>query len=101
MSRIETWYEAQCDSQWEHQFGVRIDTLDNPGWFVSIDLVDTKLENAAFTAVSQNRTERDWMVCRLKGSKFVGYGEPKNLEEILTVFVDWAELSGTKGKAPL
>jgi hypothetical protein len=25
------WYAAHCDSEWEHTYGVTLDTLDNPG----------------------------------------------------------------------
>jgi hypothetical protein len=25
------WYAAHCDGEWEHTYGVVIDTLDNPG----------------------------------------------------------------------
>ncbi|MCM2498968.1 immunity 53 family protein [Neorhizobium galegae] len=35
------WYEAQCDGAWEHGFGASIDTLDNPGWSLKIDLAGT------------------------------------------------------------
>ncbi len=38
---LQTWYQAQCDNDWEHQYGVKIDSLDNPGWMVSIDLFGT------------------------------------------------------------
>ena len=35
---LERWYQAQCDGDWEHHSGVTIETLDNPGWLVKIDL---------------------------------------------------------------
>ena len=41
---IENWYESHCDGDWEHDFGVSIDTLDNPGWLVKINLDDTGRE---------------------------------------------------------
>lgn len=41
---LQRWYESQCDTEWEHEFGVKIDTLDNPGWLVTVDLVDTDVE---------------------------------------------------------
>ncbi len=34
LSRLQRWYSAQCDGDWEHGLGVRIETLDNPGWMV-------------------------------------------------------------------
>ena len=35
--RLQRWYVSRCDGEWEHGMGVRIETLDNPGWQVVID----------------------------------------------------------------
>ncbi len=40
---IEAWYVSHCDGEWEHEFGIRIATIDNPGWHLEIDIVDTSL----------------------------------------------------------
>ncbi len=40
---IEKWYLSMCDGEWEHFYGIKIDTLDNPGWIVRIDILDTEL----------------------------------------------------------
>ncbi|MFE2849501.1 Imm53 family immunity protein, partial [Streptomyces scopuliridis] len=29
---LQNWYTQQCDGDWEHEWGVKIATLDNPGW---------------------------------------------------------------------
>jgi hypothetical protein len=42
---IQNWYTSQCDGDWEHGSGIKIDTLDNPGWTVKINLEDTDIEN--------------------------------------------------------
>jgi len=44
LSELQKWYFAQCDGDWEHSYGVRIDTVDNPGWTLEIDLVGTNLD---------------------------------------------------------
>jgi hypothetical protein len=28
---VEDWYAARCDGDWEHEFGVRLVTLDTRG----------------------------------------------------------------------
>jgi len=84
------WYESNCDGYWEHLFGVKIDTLDNPGWSVDIDLVDTPLENKPFN-FEKNNTETDWIICRIENNIFKGDGDPSKLGEILKIFKDWAE----------
>ena len=43
LQRLQDWYSAQCNGDWEHQQGVRIESLDNPGWALDIDLADTAL----------------------------------------------------------
>ena len=45
ISLLENWYVARCNGDWEHQWGVTIGTLDNPGWTLVIDLNQTKAEN--------------------------------------------------------
>ena len=40
----QKWYAANCHGGWEHYFGVVIETLDNPGWLVKIDLEETTLD---------------------------------------------------------
>jgi len=36
LEQVEDWYSSQCNGDWEHQYGISIDTLDNPGWSRSI-----------------------------------------------------------------
>jgi|GEM_PF-3181522 len=35
-TELTNWYQNQCDGDWEHKYGVSIETLDNPGWIVKI-----------------------------------------------------------------
>jgi immunity protein 53 of polymorphic toxin system len=42
---LETWFLSQCDGDWEHDARIEISTLDNPGWYLSIDLTATDLED--------------------------------------------------------
>jgi hypothetical protein len=90
LADLQHWYEAQCNDDWEHQFGVTIDTLDNPGWAVTIDLDDTNLAGVAFQEVKDIEHERDWISCWVEGDKFKGAGGPLKLEEILRIFLNWA-----------
>lgn len=45
---LQAWYADQCNEDWEHEWGVKIETLDNPGWSVSIDLEETDLEDCEY-----------------------------------------------------
>jgi hypothetical protein len=90
LENIQEWYAACCDGEWEHTYGVRIETLDNPGWAVDIDLTDTPLAGKPFESVNLERTENDWLNCQVSSGRFRGRGGPKNLDEILHIFRDWA-----------
>jgi hypothetical protein len=41
LPRLQRWYHSQSDGTWEHASGVRIETLDNPGWSLKVDLRGT------------------------------------------------------------
>jgi hypothetical protein len=105
---LEQWYEAQCNGEWEHQHGVKIDSLDNPGWWVRISLAGTDLEHRrqdASIATSGEPPEiirqpeghavvadgsADWLLCRIKDGAFDGAGDPNKLATIIGWFRRWA-----------
>jgi hypothetical protein len=87
IERIQAWYLAQCNGLWEHQWGIKIDTLDNPGWSVVVDLDDTPSANQHFATEDMQISETDWLHCWKKGTKFHGRGGPGNLGAILECFL--------------
>jgi hypothetical protein len=91
---IQKWFLLQCNDAWEHSYGIKIDTLDNPGWTVMIDLVGTSLENKTLNRISIDRAEDDWINCFAADNKYRGFGGPQNLIEILTTFKNWTESNG-------
>lgn len=91
---LRSWYVAQCDGEWEHTYGIQIETMDNPGWSVEIALRDTILEGKPFDPIEEGSETDDapsWIRYGLEGSKFRGFGDPGRLEQILVVFLDWAK----------
>ena len=86
---LQEFYLSNCDGDWEHHAGITIATLDNPGWSVDFDLKGPVLANKAFQPVRIERSETDWIDCRVEGKLFRGAGGPHNLTELLTVFRDW------------
>lgn len=97
LNEIQNWYAAQCDGDWEHQHGVKIETLDNPGWSVSVNLSDTALEGIQFNEVEDNYDHaKDWMCCKVDGTTFKGVCGPHRLEDVLRVFLDWERSSDSR-----
>jgi hypothetical protein len=88
---IQNWYKNQCDGDWEHASGVKIDTIDNPGWSVEIDLIDTELENKTFNKIRYDYDDDDWLLCFVENGKFQGVGDSEKLEKILLIFKEWSE----------
>jgi immunity protein 53 of polymorphic toxin system len=91
LGELQEWYESQCNEDWEHQFGVSIGTLDNPGWTVTIHLDSTDLADEAFHTIEDLSPGRDWIKCWVESGKFNGVGGPQKLDEILTIFLRWAQ----------
>jgi hypothetical protein len=88
---LQDWFAQNCDGDWEHTQGITIRTLDNPGWTVTINLIDTELESHAFPTIERNiDSDEDWIRCWVEASAFRGVGGPRNLAEILGVFQRWA-----------
>jgi hypothetical protein len=110
LQRLQRWFASNCDQEWEHDFGVKIETLDNPGWLVQIDLIGTPLCEANFEPVEVGdhdglkpaRQVGCWMACRIherspyvthqrQGPVWIGTCSTDWLEHMLTIFLDWAE----------
>ena len=87
---LQDFYLSACDGDWEDGVGYTIATLDNPGWSIDFDLENTALEDRPFKPVRIERSEHDWVQCRVDPKLFQGRGGPKNLTELLTIFRDWA-----------
>jgi hypothetical protein len=99
---LGSWYLAQCDNDWEHSYGVTIDTLDNPGWSIKIDLTDTSLQHKTFERVEQGEANGDldewhrtgsWWAASLQGATFQVSCGPLDLSTAIGVFRRWVEQS--------
>jgi hypothetical protein len=100
LTRLQAWYARQCNGEWEHSSGICIDSCDNPGWWVKIDLRGTRLQNREFTEIAEGVDNRSrpigpgWLNCRVENGTWHGAGDETRLEQILEVFLAWAEEAG-------
>jgi hypothetical protein len=94
------WYLAECNGDWEHSYGVKIDTLDNPGWSLKVDLRETSLQGRSFVRATHGEPASDldewrslgsWWVADVKGDSFEAACGPLDLAAVIQVFRDWAE----------
>ena len=95
ITELATWFKQQCNGDWEHTNGVTIQSTDNPGWWVTIDLRGTPLEHKPFEPVVRGDFAGGdplppWLHCRVKDSVFHGAGDVERLDEILSIFLAWS-----------
>ena len=86
---LQEFYASLCDGDWEHQWGIKITTIDNPGWSVKINLTDTILENLAFSEVNIEQDADHWVLCRVRKNFFEGVGGAHDLKTIIDIFRSW------------
>ena len=91
---IQEWYLSHCDGDWEHDWGLKINTLDNPGWQILINLDGTELETAAKNEIRIERNEKDWIFCFVRNKNFEIACGPANLSEALIIFMNWVQNNG-------
>ena len=83
---IQEWYSSECDGDWEHTYGIKIETLDNPGWVVNIQLHETEYEDIELDSGLIENSEHDWYSFRIENSVFNAAGDLSKLEFLLKKF---------------
>jgi hypothetical protein len=91
LKEIQIWYSSECNGDWEHSFGINIQTSDNPGWIVEIDLLETNLADRGDFFHEDRQSEDDWVIIRISNSKFTGSCDPNNLNKVLKDFIFFAK----------
>ena len=91
ISWLEKWYQHNCDGFWEHSYGIKIETLDNPGWHVKIDLRETDYLYLESKELSEDIADDNWVKCSITNGMFNGFGDCMKLETIIQIFREWVE----------
>jgi hypothetical protein len=87
---LAEWFQSQANGHWEHEYGITIATLDNPGWSVRVDLSRTPLRDLSFKPEqyeSGSRWQRFWKDD--KESVFHAAGDVTALPEMINRFRRW------------
>ncbi len=83
------WFQSQCNDDWEHNHGVTISTLDNPGWYLTVSLKNTTLEGCQMEEVSEGCDPNDddhWIHCCVADQEFRGACDPNQLPRLIRIF---------------
>ena len=88
---IQNWFKDNCDGDWENIYGIEIGTLDNPGWYIKIELTETKFSGISMDEVIYDIADDDWYRCIVEKNTFKGYGDVDKLDKLIEVFKHWIE----------
>ena len=91
LAELQKWYASNCNGAWEHGYGIKIETLDHPGWVLKIELEETNLQNRAFVKIDIDDREDDWYICQVNNNRFEGLGDSSKLTKLIEIFLDWAK----------
>lgn len=89
---LTDWYKSNCNGDWEHSYGIKIDTLDNPGWHIHIDLLETSLEGKLISEKNE-KNDNDWYSIISDGETFKAYGDMDKLGLLFDKFREFVELN--------
>jgi hypothetical protein len=82
---LQEWFLCNCNGDWEHENGISVSTIDNPGWCIKIDLNGTPLENVSFEKKMENNGG-DWYDIKTDNNIFIGYCGYTKIEELVSIF---------------
>lgn len=91
IAKLCEWYKRRSINDWHEDFGIKIYTLDNPGWSLKVDIVKTGLEEKMFSEIKIDRSESDWIYIRKNDKLFEAFGGPENLDEMIGIFLGWSD----------
>ena len=92
LSKLQDWYISNCDGDWEHSYGFKLDTLDNPGWTITVDLDETHQEDWEFKEFKISPESDDqWLFISKEGNKLNCSCGPTELETMLMIVTQWLQ----------
>lgn len=83
---LENWFISQCNNDWEHNYGIKIETIDNPGWQIVIDLEYTDFNINPIEWKLIGDFEKQWIGYKVVNNQFDGACDPRNLNLLINIF---------------
>lgn len=96
--RLQEWYIAKCDGEWERAGSLTIETVGNPGWLLTCHLKPAGLTgNPGSLFEPVRRSTIDWLAAIITEDHTLHVsGGPANLDQVITTFLDFATTHDTK-----
>lgn len=92
---LQQWFLAHCDEDWEHDQGVLIESLDNPGWSLKVGLLGTELQGTRMEMRVLRPDQADWVTSWSDGEAFEAACGPLALGAAIEEFRRFVKLHGT------
>jgi hypothetical protein len=86
------WFYSQCDGDWEHEYGIILETTADPGWSLSISISETELEKQHFIEQKKYVHKDDWFHCYVEAGELKGFCGIHDLQVLLHVFRKWSDI---------
>lgn len=84
---LQKWIEAQSDGDWEHEHSIKMETIDNPGWNISIPIFRTSLEGYIYEDKTYH-DEMDWYEILSDGNYFTSNCSLNRIDYVLSFFLN-------------
>jgi hypothetical protein len=91
-THVIAWYQSHCDGEWEHKYGIKLETLDNPGWQLTVDLIHTELQGRPMEEVIEgcrpdgHPVSPRWIHCVVRQNQFRGACDPTQISRLFSTF---------------
>jgi Immunity protein 53 len=95
---LEQWFLRHCDGDWEHDTRIEISTLDNPGWYLTVFLSSSELEDFVLDYSVFRDDQPTWVHCWSDGQKFEAAAGPLGLTYAIDEFRNFASGDPMPGK---
>jgi len=83
---LQDWYSSNCDGEWEHENIIKIQSLDNPGWLLEIEILDLSSKVSLKKWNIFELSEENWIGYDVDNNKFTASGDPTKLEALIKIF---------------
>lgn len=87
LEQLQGWFASECNDDWEHSYGIHIETLDNPGWLIRIDLWETQLAQRGPFEKRWSRSDNDWAHIKVTDAIFEASCSAGNLQRMIDEFL--------------
>jgi len=88
---IQQWFLNNCDGAWEQGEAIQINTTDNPGWEVEIDMSNTSLATLSIPQILNEKNKNDWYSVKIEDKTFSASGDAQKLQFLLGLFKETIE----------